>query len=144
MTNLRELHPRLRVAKIREIVDGLLKQAGEPLPTSALVKAVAEFLSLSKDDQNLAARDILNLAADHPMARQTEETFQKYGRTMRRWEWLPSHVKPAPNTPVGTDGAREPRKARLTPEELQRRRDEIAKLEDEWTVPASADFLEDE
>lgn len=139
-----DLNAKARQAKVLTAVDGLLRSAEEPLSTSALVAAVARFLDLDKADQNLAARDILRLAADHPMARQTDETFQKYGKTMRRWEWLPSHVKPAPNTPVGTDGAREPRKARLTPEELQRRRDEIAKLEDEWTVPAAADFLEDE
>lgn len=142
--NLRDLHPRLRIAKITETVDGVLRQASEPLTTSALVKAVAEFLDLSKDDQTLAARDVLKLATVHDMARQTDETFVKYGKTMRRWEWLPSHVHKAPNTPIGTDGAREPRKKRLTPEELERRRAEIARLEDEWTIPAAADFLEDE
>jgi hypothetical protein len=131
--NFADLNAKARASKIRETVDGLLKTAEGPMTTSALVAAVAAFLGLSKADQNIAARDIVHLAKSHEMARQTGEVFVKYGKEMRRWEWLPSHVKPpVRHTP------------RLTAAEIERRRAEVARLEDEWTIPAAADFLEDE
>lgn len=134
MTSLRDLHPKVRRAKVTDALNGVLRQLDGPTGTGEVVRRVAVFMGLDRADQNLAARYVVELATTHPMSRLTGDTFVKYGRTMNRREWLPSHVQPAPNAPI-----------RLTDGERARRRAEIAKhdAEDEWTVHPSA-FLEDD
>lgn len=135
MTSLRELHPKVRREKVTDALNGVLRQLEGPTGTGEVVRRVALLMGLDRADQNLAARYIVELAASHPMSRLTGESFVKYGKTMNRREWLPSHAQPAHNAPV-----------RLSDGERARRRAEIARLEaeDEWTIPAPADFLEDE
>ena len=139
MASLRDFHPKVRRSKVEDALNGVLRGLDGPASTSEVVKAVAAFMGLSTADQNLAARYIVELASDHPMSRLTGDTFVKYGRTMQRREWLPSHAQPAPNAPL-----------RLSDGERARRRAEIERLEaedDEWTVqptPEPGDFLEDE
>lgn len=128
MVPLFELKARARVAKVEEAVNGVLRTAGEPLSSSALVKAIAPFLDVPRERWQELARMVTDLARTHPQARQTGETFRKYGREMRRWEWLPAHKKPG-----------------LSRAELERRRAKIAAEEaDEWTVPPREILLEDE
>lgn len=136
MTRLRELHPRVRRQKVTDALNGVLRQLDGPEKASSVVKRVAEFMGLNEADQNLAARYIGELAPSHPMSRLTGETFVKYGKTMNRREWLPSHAQPASNAPL-----------RLSDGERARRRAEIAKheAEDDWTVhPSASEFLEDD
>jgi hypothetical protein len=135
MTSLRELHPKVRRQKVTDALNGVLRQLEGPEGTGEVVRRVAILMGLSPADQNLAARYIVELAATHPMSRLTGETFVKYGRTMQRREWLPSHAQPGQNAPI-----------RLSDGERARRRSEIARLEaeDEWTIPAPSAFLEDE
>lgn len=136
MSKLRELHPKVRREKVTDALNGVLRGLDGPTPTGDVVKAIADFMGLDREDQNLAARYVLELAATHPMSRLTGESFVKYGKTMQRREWLPSHVQPAANAPI-----------RLSDGERARRRQEIARLEaeDEWTVPPSepVEYLED-
>lgn len=131
MADLFELSWKARRAKVREAVDGVLRSAGEPMGSGELVKAVAKFMGLNADEQKRMARLVTDLAPDHPSARQTGETFKKYGREMRRWEWLPIHAKPG-----------------LPKAELERRRRKIASQEaaddDMWTVHPEPPGLEDE
>lgn len=125
----RELAPKVRRERIRVAVDGVLRQADVPVSTGELVKLVTQFLD-AKDDQDWIARFIVDLAKEHENARQTGDTFVKYGRTMRRWEWLPLHTAHRP-----------------TAQELQRRREKIAAQEaaEDWTVhpepPEDEEFI---
>lgn len=134
MADLRELHPKVRRAKVTDALNGVLRQLEGPTGTGEVVRRVALLMGLDKADQNLAARLIVELAPAHPLSRLTGETFVKYGKTMNRREWLPSHAQSAPNAPI-----------RLSDGERARRRAEIAKHdeEDEWTVHPAA-FLEDD
>lgn len=133
-SQLRDLHPRLRREKVTDALNGVLRQLDGPEKTSDVVRRVAELMGLDKKDQHLAARYIVELAPSHPLSRLTGDSFVKYGKTMQRREWLPSHKQPQPNTPV-----------RLSDGERERRRAIIAEhdQEDEWTVHPSA-FLEDD
>lgn len=135
MAKLSDLHPKVRRAKVLEALNGVLRQIDAPTSTGEIVHRVAEFMALDRDDQNLAARYIVEATRTHNLAHLTGETFVKYGKVMKRWEWLPSHAKPAANTPI-----------RLSDGERARRRAEIARLEadDDWSIPAPGDFLEDE
>lgn len=133
---LADLHPRLRRHKVSEALEAALRQIEEPTSTSALVKRVSVILGTPKETAGIA-RLIGELAPEHPSAKETGETFVKYGRTMKRREWLPSHVKRTNKSRVELD-----------PEELERRRAVIASHAeaDEWTVhpePAEPEFLED-
>lgn len=128
-----ELSAKVRRDRVRTAVDGVLRQADVPMGTGDLVKAVTRFLD-AKEQQDWIARCVVDLSKEHPQARQTGDTFVKYGKTMRRWEWLPDHK----------------RNTRPSAEELERRREKIAELEgeDEWTVhpePAETEeFLDDQ
>lgn len=126
-----ELSTKARRQRVREAVDGILREAGEPLATSALVKRTALFLGLDELQQNVLARFITDLAREHPLARKTGETFKRFGRDMQRWEWLPDYKAPG-----------------LSRAEIERRRTKIAMMEgdgDIWTVPPSVEpGLEDE
>ncbi len=131
---LTDLHPRLRRHKVSEATEAALRQIEGPTSTSDLVKRVAVILGTPKETAAIA-RLIGELAPDHPSARETGETFQKYGRTMKRREWLPSHAKRTSKSRVELD-----------PEELARRRAVIASHAeaDQWTVqPDEPEFLED-
>lgn len=135
MASLRDLNPRLRREKVLDALNGVLRQLEEPEGTGAVVARVAAFMGLDGADQKLAARYIGEAGPTHPLARATGEVFVKYGRTMKRREWLPSHAQPAQNAPV-----------RLSDGERARRRAIIAEheQEDEWTVHPAAEFLEDD
>lgn len=133
-TPLAELIPNVRRAKITDALEAALRQLKEPCPTSDIVKRVALILDAEKE-AGVIARVIGELAPSHPQARETGETFEKYGRTMKRREWLTSRpAKKPPATQISLDDA-----------ELKRRREVIAahEAEDEWTVQPSA-FIEDE
>jgi hypothetical protein len=135
MSSLRDLHPRLRRERIIDALNGVLRQLEGPESTGAVVARVAVLLGLDKEDQNLAARYVAEAAPDHPLSRLTGDTFVRYGKTMKRREWLPSHATAAPNAPI-----------RLSDGERARRRAIIAEheAEDDWTVQPAPDFLEDE
>jgi hypothetical protein len=125
----------VRRDKVTDALNGVLRLLEEPTGTGEVVKRVADFMGLDKADQNLAARYIVELAPGHPMSRLTGESFVKYGKTMQRREWLPSHAQPAPNAPIRlSDGERARRRAKIAQQEA----------EDEWTIPAPSEFLEDE
>jgi hypothetical protein len=133
---LADLHPRLRRHKVQEALAAALRQIEGPTSTSDLVKRIAVILGTPKETTAIA-RLVGELAPEHPSARETGETFVKYGRTMRRREWLPSH---ATRTKAKT------RAVELDPAELARRRAVIASHAeaDEWTVqPDEPEFLED-
>lgn len=133
--SLRDLHPKVRRQKVTDALNGVLRQLDAPESTGEVVRRVGVLMGLSPTDQNLAARYIVELAATHPMSRLTGETFVKYGKTMNRREWLPSHAQPAPNAPLRlSDGERARRRAKIAQQEA----------EDEWSIPAPAEFLEDE
>ncbi len=135
MVSLRDLHPKVRREKVTDALNGVLRLLEGPTGTGEVVARVATLMGLDKADQNLAARYIVELAPKHPLSRLTGDTFVKYGKTMNRREWLPSHAQAQPNSPV-----------RLSDGERERRRAIIAEhdAEDEWTVHPPADFLEDE
>lgn len=129
---LADLHPRLRRHKVSEALEAALRQIEGPTSTSDLVKRISVILGTPKETTGIA-RLVGELAQAHPNAKETGETFVKYGRTMKRREWLPSHAR-------GKGG--------ISAEELARRRAVIAShIEaDEWTVspePAEPEFLED-
>jgi hypothetical protein len=131
---LADLHPRLRRHKVQEALGAALRQIEGPTSTSDLVKRIAVILGTPKETTAIA-RLVGELAPDHPSARETGETFMKYGRLMKRREWLPSHAKRTNKSRVELD-----------PDELARRRAVIASHEeaDEWTVqPDEPEFLED-
>lgn len=133
---LADLHPRLRRHKVSEAMEAALRQIEGPTSTSDLVKRVSVILGTPKETSGIA-RLIGELATEHPCARETGETFQKYGRTMKRREWLPSHAKRTNKSRVELD-----------PDELARRRAVVAAhaAEEEWTVspePAEPEYLED-
>ncbi|HLZ23658.1 MAG TPA: hypothetical protein VKQ30_16225 [Ktedonobacterales bacterium] len=131
---LADLHPRLRRHKVQEALAAALRQIEGPTSTSDLVKRIAVILGTPKETTAIA-RLVGELAPEHPSARETGETFQKYGRTMRRREWLPSHAKRTSKSRVELD-----------PDELARRRAVIASHAeaDQWTVqPGEPEFLED-
>lgn len=133
---LMDLHPRIRREKVTDALNGVLRQLEEPTNTGEVVKRVAAFMGLDKDEQNIAARYVVELAPKHLMSRLTGESFVKYGRTMQRREWLPSHTQPAQNAPIRlSDGERARRRAVIAEHEAQ---------DDEWTIPAPSEFLEDE
>lgn len=130
---LADLHPRLRRHKVGEALGAALRQIEGPTSTSDLVKRIAVILGTPKETTAIA-RLVGELAPDHPSAKETGETFQKYGRTMKRREWLPSHAKRTNKSRVELD-----------PEELERRRSVIASHAEEeaWTIPPEPEFLED-
>lgn len=138
MTQLTDLAPRVRVERVRLALNGVLRQITVSTPTSEIVKRVSDFLGIATNpERTLVARDIMKLSKGHPCARQTAEEFVKYGRTMKRWEWLPSHSN---------------RTSPISEEELERRRAAIAADAadaDQWTVhpaPAAEDggFLDED
>lgn len=130
---LADLHPRVRRHKVQEATEAALRQIEGPTSTSDLVKRVAVILGTPRETTSIA-RLIGELAPDHPCARETGEVFQKYGRTMKRREWLPSHAKQVSKSRVELD-----------PEELERRRAVIAAHaeEDQWAIPPEPEYLED-
>jgi|SRR5579859_74489 len=130
---LADLHPRLRRHKVQEALGAALRQIEGPTSTSDLVKRVSVILGTPKETGAIA-RLIGELAPSHPLAKETGETFQKYGRTMKRREWFPDHGKRTSKSRVVLD-----------PDELARRRAVIAAHEeaDEWSIPAEPEFLED-
>lgn len=130
---LADLHPRLRRHKVSEALEAALRQIEGPTSTSDLVKRISVILGTPKETTGIA-RLVGELASAHPNAHETGETFVKYGRTMKRREWLPSHAKRTSKSRV-----------ELPPEELARRRAVVAShIEaDEWSVPAEPEFLED-
>lgn len=134
---LADLHPRLRRHKVSEALEAALRQIEGPTSTSDLVKRISVILGTPKETTGIA-RLVGELAQDHASSHLTGETFMKYGRTMRRREWLPSHAKRTNKSRVELD-----------PEELARRRAVVAsheEAEDDWTVQPDApepEFLED-
>lgn len=134
---LADLHPRLRRHKVSEALEAALRQIEGPTTTSELVKRISVILGTPKETTGIA-RLVGELAQSHASSYLTGETFTKYGRTMRRREWLPSHTKRTNKSRVELD-----------PEELARRRAVVASHEeaaDEWTVQPDApepEFLED-
>jgi hypothetical protein len=132
MTPLAELIPSVRRAKIADALEAALRQIKEATPTSDIVKRVSVILGAEKET-GVIARVIGELAPSHPRAQETGETFVKYGRTMRRREWLAPPKRKPGSAQISLDDA-----------ELRRRREAIAahEAEDEWTVQPPA-FLED-
>lgn len=131
---LRDYTPRVRKEKVTIALAAALRTIEVPTPTAAVVAEVCAILALSDETREVAY--ILDaIKRTHPQARETGETFQRYGKTMTRWEWLPSHK----------------RTRTLSPEEIARRRAKIAadeaEEEDPWTVHPAPDtkgeFLED-
>lgn len=132
-TPLADLAPTVRRARITDAVDAALRQITEPVATAELVKRASVILGAEKET-NLIARVVVDLARDHASARETGETFVKYGKVMKRREWLPATRKRKPAaTQISLDA-----------DELQRRREVIAahEAEDEWTVQPTT-YLED-
>lgn len=123
MTQLTDLSAKARRERVRLALNGVLRQITVATPTSEIVKRVSDFLGLATNaERTLIARDIMALSKGHPCARQTAEEFVKYSRTMKRWEWLPSHSN---------------RTSPISEEELERRRAAIAAdaaEDDQWTV----------
>ena len=133
-TPLAELIPSVRRAKIADALEAALRQIKEATPTSDIVKRCAVILGAEKET-GVIARVIGELAPSHTQAQETGETFEKYGRTMKRRVWLPSRARrQPPATQISLDDA-----------EVRRRREAIAahEAEDEWTVQPSA-YIEDE
>lgn len=135
---LAELRGHIRRAKVAAALDVALRTLKEPTRTTDVVSAIALILDTTKEEHQLIARDVGQLADTHPSARLTGETFVRYGKTMQKREWLPL-------AKLGKAG-----KIKLDPAELQRRREVVAahaaeEAPDEWTVqPAPAEsFLED-
>lgn len=133
---LADLHPRVRRHKVTEALEAALRQIEGPTSTSELVKHIAVILGTPKETTGIA-RLVGELAPSHANAKETGETFQKYGRTMKRREWFPSHARRTNKSRVELD-----------PEELERRRAVIAQHAEaeEWTVhpePSEPEFLED-
>lgn len=133
---LADLHPRLRRHKVTEALEAALRQIEGPTSTSDLVKRISVILGTPKETTAIA-RLVGQLAPEHPSAKETGETFVKYGRTMKRREWFPSHARRTNKSRVELD-----------PDELARRRAVIASHAEaeEWTVqpePTEPEFLED-
>lgn len=136
MMILADLHIKVRRHKVGEALEAALRQIEGPTSTSDLVKRISVILGTPKETTGVA-RIVGELAQTHANAHLTGETFVKYGRTMKRREWLPSHAKRTSKSRVELD-----------PEELARRRAVVASHEevDDWSVPAEPgepEFLED-
>jgi hypothetical protein len=131
---LADYTPRVRRDKVAVALAAALRKIEAPTPTSEIVNEVCATLDTNEVRAVAAILDVIK--REHPQARQTGETFERYGKKMQRWEWLPSHKRTHP---------------RLTAEELERRRAKIAADEatdeDPWTVhpaPATGEFLEED
>lgn len=130
---LKDLVPRKRRERIELALAAALDRIELPTPTSEIVQLVAEILHAT-DEKFLIAGIIDDLKRGHKQARETDQTFTRYGRLMHRWEWLPPH-----------------RRRTLTPEETAARRQAQATAEaapaapdadDEWTVQPDEEYLE--
>lgn len=127
---LADLRPGKRKEYIRVALDVRLRSLKAPTPTAEVVKALAADLGEPKAT-HLIARALVDIAPEHPAASQTGEPFQRFGRTMRRWEWRP----------LGRT-----KRESAADIEARRARQRALEEDDEWTVhPADpGGFLEDD
>jgi hypothetical protein len=130
---LSDLTGRVRREKISDALEIILRQLTGTATTAEIVKRIADALGVPKTELPMIAKIVVSIGTDHRLCRLTGETFERYGKTMQRREWLPSHRKPAKNAPV-----------RLSDGELARRKAAIAEAEDPWTVHPEPEFLEDD
>lgn len=136
MTRFANLSPKIRRDKVHTALEGVVRQLLDPTPTGEIVARVAAFLGLDKAEQFLAARVIVELSRTHPQSRLTGETFQKYGRTMQRREWVP--LGQAAHEKLG-----------VSEEEFKRKvaaqlKDDAAAEDADWTItPPNGGYLED-
>lgn len=87
--HLADLHPRKRAENVKLALDIALRELKEPAPTADIVSRLADLLHTS-ERQLIAAIVDREFLRSHPQARQTGEVFKRYGREMRRWEWIPA------------------------------------------------------
>lgn len=99
MTAWLDLSPDARAREAETVLRLAIARLREPVPTAKLVDMVAEILGnhgfevSGLDGKTALAQFISRRAKDHPNA-VSVGTFQRYGRTMNRWEWSPDARKP--------------------------------------------------
>lgn len=82
-----------RHALLAQTTEGVLREIDAPISTSELVKRIARFLGCEEPTTYVAKELQRVYEGGHPLRRSTGETFRKYGRSMPRYEWLPSHSR---------------------------------------------------
>jgi hypothetical protein len=130
---LSDLTGRVRREKISDALEIVLRQIVTTATTSEIVTKVGDALGVPKGELPIIAKIVVQIGTGHRLCRLTGETFERYGKTMQRREWLPSHAKPRRNAPI-----------RLSDGEIARRRAAIEEAEDPWTVHPEPSFLEDD
>lgn len=140
MTRLADIAAKARRERLLMAVEGILRQTDVPLSTAEVVKRVREFLNIEEELAYVAKELQKATAHGHPLRRPTGETFVKYGKTMPRYEWLPSHRKQS----GGRDKALDQRRREI--EALKRSPPVKEEAADDWTWTPPTDedgFLED-
>ena len=129
---LADLHARKRRETVELALNAVLRKLKEPVGTAEIVGAIRDLLDTKEG--NLIARTLVDIAPTHPNAEQTGETFERFGRIMRRWQWTPAVKKARPKGE--------------SPEAIERRRQAQRAAEaadDQWTItPDDPGFLEDD
>ena len=86
-----------------EVTDALarvLAALNRVTPTSVVSARVARELVAWEAREDEVSGQVLKVAmAGHPQARQDGETFKRWGRPMRRWQWYPPADVARPPSP---------------------------------------------
>lgn len=99
---LRDIRPAIRAPSIDEALQAALDKLSQPSSTADVVEvayqALVKKLDLATGDPAEARKDRLVLAtvlagkahAGHPQAVRSAQSFRRYGREMRPWNWVPA------------------------------------------------------
>lgn len=132
--NLADLTPRARRERIMLVVDGILREIDKPISTAELVKRVTSFLKAAEGAGYVAKELQKATPTGHPNRVETGETFKKYGKTMKRYEWAPA----AGQSKARADKAIAERRARIAA--LEAGNTSETEPVDEWTwTPGDGD-----
>lgn len=99
MSDWLDLTYKTREFLVREAIDALLTEMEKPWPTAVLADYVA--LRVSTPGRVVKGTEVFGLVVEiarkgHPQAKQDGETFYRYGRKMRRWNWYPAEKCASP------------------------------------------------
>lgn len=104
---LRDIRPAIRAPSIDEALQAALDKLSQPSSTADVVEvtyqALVKKLDLATGDPAEARKDRLVLAtvlvgkahAGHPQAVRSAQSFRRYGREMRPWNWVPVRLREA-------------------------------------------------
>lgn len=80
-----------RRAEVKTALETVLRSLYAPLGTTDIADLCAHFLNIGQDKaaKTKLISDLVALAPHTPEAQRSGETFEQFGRTMRRWVWSP-------------------------------------------------------